>query len=58
MITIETAEQVRDLEYAIAKATENILKATGLGRSDLAQQIRRERKCYQATLDALTAKES
>lgn len=45
--------EATDLEYAIAKATENITKATRLKLTGLAQQIRRERKAMIAKLETV-----
>lgn len=50
-----TTTRTEDLTYSIAKATENIAKAVKLGRSDIAQQIRRERRTLIAALEAVTA---
>lgn len=46
---------IADLEYSIAKATENIRKADRLRMTGLAQQIRRERKAMIAKLEGLTS---
>lgn len=48
-------QQIEDIEYAIAKATENIKHAERLGMKRLAQQTRRDRKRYIAKLEELTA---
>lgn len=45
---------VADLEYAIAKATENIRKADKLRMTGLAQQTRRDRKALIAKLEGLS----
>jgi BMFP domain-containing protein YqiC len=55
MTTTQNTSRTEELTYCIAKATENIAKAVKLGRKDIAQQIRRERRGYIAKLDAVTA---
>lgn len=52
---MSTATQATDLHYSIAKATENIKKATALRLTGLAQQIRRERTALRAQLAELEA---
>lgn len=52
MTTTQNTSRTEELTYCIAKATENIAKAVKLGRSNLAQQMRRERRALIAALEA------
>lgn len=50
-----TTTPAQDLTAAIETATANIKKATRLGLSNMAQDIRRERKAMTAKLEGLSA---
>jgi hypothetical protein len=50
-----TKTPAQDLTAAIETATANIKKATRLGLSNMAQDIRRERKAMTAKLEGLSA---
>jgi hypothetical protein len=55
MTNTENTETASDLTYALELATINIKKATRLGLSNMAQDIRRQRKSIIAKLEAMNA---